>query len=395
MKRKRIDASMEETRYDSRTRCESAARAVEVPANGGGAQNASIVLHIPQVDVGAMQSVGSVSARHRSRDKWRVDLVLLVSGDDDTLDSEWPERTSELCLYCMHAFDTVPFGVPVRYNAHKHRYCLRGFYCSLECAYTSLHYDANATSRGRTNALNMFHSFARAVHGRSVVNERAPREVLAKLRAHYRLREGLSDAEATLQAVRQWRQLGRDGSATEVCGGASAAELASLRAVPHMFERVSQVYEVERQSEHVRLREERDARRVIQQKPRPLIMTAHGRREQERILRGENSALALPRRDAVQIDEWVQPVRAPESVPRVESSDKASAQSHDRARGHHDSTDRADAQAQHAQAQAQQIQQEHAQTQQIQRVQTQKESVSQARQRVQKAIPLEFIFGVV
>lgn len=46
--------------------------------------------------------------------------------------NEWPSNTSIACYWCCHQFNTVPFGIPVKYlNGCFHVF---GCFCSLECA---------------------------------------------------------------------------------------------------------------------------------------------------------------------------------------------------------------------------------------------------------------------
>lgn len=46
--------------------------------------------------------------------------------------SEWPITTSIACYWCCHKFNTVPFGIPVKY--YKDKFHVFGCFCSLECA---------------------------------------------------------------------------------------------------------------------------------------------------------------------------------------------------------------------------------------------------------------------
>jgi hypothetical protein len=45
---------------------------------------------------------------------------------------EWPQSTSIACYWCCHQFNTVPFGIPVKYCNEK--FHVFGCFCSLECA---------------------------------------------------------------------------------------------------------------------------------------------------------------------------------------------------------------------------------------------------------------------
>jgi len=46
--------------------------------------------------------------------------------------SEWPVTTSIACYWCCHKFNTVPFGIPVKF--YKEKFHVFGCFCSLECA---------------------------------------------------------------------------------------------------------------------------------------------------------------------------------------------------------------------------------------------------------------------
>lgn len=44
----------------------------------------------------------------------------------------WPQSTNIFCYWCCHPFDTIPYGLPVKYYDDK--FFVIGCYCSLECA---------------------------------------------------------------------------------------------------------------------------------------------------------------------------------------------------------------------------------------------------------------------
>jgi hypothetical protein len=46
--------------------------------------------------------------------------------------SEWPQSTSISCYWCCHPFNTVPFGIPVKF--YNEKFHVFGCFCSLECA---------------------------------------------------------------------------------------------------------------------------------------------------------------------------------------------------------------------------------------------------------------------
>ena len=48
--------------------------------------------------------------------------------------SEWPSRTDVSCWWCCHGFESVPVGVPVRYEEATKTYHLHGVFCGFGCA---------------------------------------------------------------------------------------------------------------------------------------------------------------------------------------------------------------------------------------------------------------------
>lgn len=50
------------------------------------------------------------------------------------MSSEPPRTTDRLCLWCMHAFDTPPVGMPTSCDEDGGKVVVSGVYCSMECA---------------------------------------------------------------------------------------------------------------------------------------------------------------------------------------------------------------------------------------------------------------------
>jgi hypothetical protein len=69
--------------------------------------------------------------------------------------SEWPQSTSIACYWCCHQFNTVPFGIPVKYC--NNQFHVFGCFCSLECAaaYNFNSKESNDEIWERYNLLNL------------------------------------------------------------------------------------------------------------------------------------------------------------------------------------------------------------------------------------------------
>ena len=59
-------------------------------------------------------------------------VELLKDFEMKSKNQEWPTSTSISCYWCCNQFNTVPFGIPVKYVDHK--FHVYGCFCSLECA---------------------------------------------------------------------------------------------------------------------------------------------------------------------------------------------------------------------------------------------------------------------
>jgi hypothetical protein len=57
---------------------------------------------------------------------------LLAEFGEKSKNKEWPMSTSVHCYWCCHAFDSMPFGLPLKYTAGQFQ--VVGCFCSLECA---------------------------------------------------------------------------------------------------------------------------------------------------------------------------------------------------------------------------------------------------------------------
>jgi hypothetical protein len=78
--------------------------------------------------------VSHQALRDKQSKSWCSNKVveLLKDFEMKSKASEWPSTTNIACYWCCHKFNTVPFGIPVKfYHGKFHVY---GCFCSLECA---------------------------------------------------------------------------------------------------------------------------------------------------------------------------------------------------------------------------------------------------------------------
>lgn len=57
---------------------------------------------------------------------------LLMEFEEKSKINEWPANTSVHCYWCCHRFDSVPFGVPIKFSNGK--FHVVGCFCGLSCA---------------------------------------------------------------------------------------------------------------------------------------------------------------------------------------------------------------------------------------------------------------------
>ena len=46
----------------------------------------------------------------------------------------YPDEWKHNCWWCCHTFKSKPVGCPVKYTKHNNTYCMRGYFCSRNCA---------------------------------------------------------------------------------------------------------------------------------------------------------------------------------------------------------------------------------------------------------------------
>lgn len=72
--------------------------------------------------------------RDKQNQPWCPNKVveLLKDFEMKSKASEWPLTTNIACYWCCHKFNSVPFGIPVKFYHNK--FHVYGCFCSLECA---------------------------------------------------------------------------------------------------------------------------------------------------------------------------------------------------------------------------------------------------------------------
>lgn len=74
--------------------------------------------------------------------------------------SEWPLTTSIACYWCCHKFNTVPYGIPVKY--YKDKFHVFGCFCSLECA-AAYNFNCNNSQDEVWERYNLINLLARSI----------------------------------------------------------------------------------------------------------------------------------------------------------------------------------------------------------------------------------------
>lgn len=183
-----------------------------------------------------------------------------------SIDHEWPCSTKEACRYDLHGFEGQPMGIPIKFNEKTKRYQLEGFFCSVSCAAAYLRESLRSVANNIVQQrLTIFDRFLRTVvnipQGLNSVELPPPLSLLCTLIAEH------GDCEA----VKLWRSnnnIYRD-----------------MRAIPHMFERVTTLFEQEhnrisnkaRHQRHIELTQKTDAQMFL--------LTERGRQEQQKYVR--------------------------------------------------------------------------------------------------------------
>jgi hypothetical protein len=82
------------------------------------------------------------------------------------------------CWWCCHTFKETPLGLPVRFDASKNKFLVKGCFCSIACVYS---YYKNSKYRFNLNILPLIKSLYRKLTGSSTdddITPAPPKEVL-------------------------------------------------------------------------------------------------------------------------------------------------------------------------------------------------------------------------
>lgn len=91
--------------------------------------------------------------------------------------SEWPQSTSIACYWCCHQFNTVPFGIPVKF--YNEKYHVFGCFCSLECA-SAYNFDSQESSDEIWERYNLINLLSRTIGYKPMVKS-APNRLSLKM----------------------------------------------------------------------------------------------------------------------------------------------------------------------------------------------------------------------
>lgn len=183
-------------------------------------------------------------------------------------DKNWPASTLEPCAHDMHTFKGKPYGIPVAYHLKTHQYEMLGFFCTPACALASMQekYQHEARYKDR---LALFRSFYATAHNLDDVQCAPPLALLRKMIAE--ARSALGENYNEEKVVDEWRN--------------NSHLYCDLREVDGLFVRVAAVYEMRQQRLQANMRKERNAALMTTQKPKPLVMTESGQRQQMKYVR--------------------------------------------------------------------------------------------------------------
>lgn len=191
-------------------------------------------------------------------------------------DENWPTHTHEICLYDLHPFQTQPYGIPTSFEPRTKKYCVYGFFCSPECAHAYLkrQNQKSSSSGGNRTRLDIFHRFYANVLNVRNVGLPPPLELLSKYYADQGSSNNKRSANGDLKKnllpspIELWRnESAMYEDMREINGG-------------NLYVRVASVYEMQTQKRRQRMRHDRHAELMRTQKPKPLVMTEVGQKQQ-------------------------------------------------------------------------------------------------------------------
>ena len=108
-----------------------------------------------------------------------VDLLKDFQNKSDHC--EWPQNTSIACYWCCHQFQTVPFGIPVKY--HNGKFHVFGCFCSLECA-TAFNFNSHESSDEIWERFNLINLLSRKLLYKPLVKSAPSRLALKMFGGH-------------------------------------------------------------------------------------------------------------------------------------------------------------------------------------------------------------------
>lgn len=101
-----------------------------------------------------------ILAKQSPQTKPATVVRLLAEFGEKSKSGEWPSSTSVYCHWCCHPFDTVPFGMPVKYaNGQFH---VIGCFCSVECACSNIFASPRDSIDECLNRYSLLNSLAKA-----------------------------------------------------------------------------------------------------------------------------------------------------------------------------------------------------------------------------------------
>ena len=127
-------------------------------------------------------------------------VKLLAEFGEKSKNGEWPSSTSVHCHWCCHPFDTVPFGMPVKYAAGQ--FHVIGCFCSVECTCARIFASARDSIDECMNRYSLLNALAKACGlGSDPVRPAPDKEALKTFGGHL--------------GIEQFRTYGRPGAAAE------------------------------------------------------------------------------------------------------------------------------------------------------------------------------------
>jgi hypothetical protein len=133
------------------------------------------MLSIRTQDAAASNHFDSCASTPVNSDKRIVEL--LKDFEMKSKICEWPQSTSIACYWCCHQFNTVPYGIPVKY--YNGKYHVFGCFCSLECA-VAYNFDSQESSDEIWERYNLINLLSRVLGYKPLVKP-APNKLSLKM----------------------------------------------------------------------------------------------------------------------------------------------------------------------------------------------------------------------